>query len=82
MGKKVCGIFPIDISLQLLEQFQQTNSHFEEHFKVYLLCKNERSSLRNKRDINVRISLNLFSDVLYTLGKKIVIVCISNVLSL
>ncbi len=49
--QKVLHNFVVDISLQLLEQFQQTNSHFKEHVKVYLLYKNDGSSLRNKRDI-------------------------------
>ncbi len=48
---KVRDIFPIDIFSQLFEQFQSINNHF----KVYLLYKNEGSSLTNKRDINVRI---------------------------
>src|SRR5436853_4878595 len=45
-GKKVLRNFPIDISLQLL-------SHFKEHLKVYLLCKNKGSNARIKRDTQV-----------------------------
>jgi hypothetical protein len=53
--------------LQRLEQFQQTNSHF----KVYLPYQNEGSSLRNKRDINVRISSTFFRSFIYS-RKKVV----------
>ncbi len=71
--QKVLRNFVVDISLQLLEQFQQTNSHFKEHVKVYLLYKNDGFSLRNKRDINVRIPLNI-CQTFYIPSKKIVIV--------
>ncbi len=68
-GKKVRDIFPIDIFSQLFEQFQSINRHFKERFKVYLLYKNEGSSLRNKRDINVRISFHVFQ-TFYVLPEK------------
>ncbi len=59
-GRKVRDNFVIDISLKLLDRFQQINCHFKEHLKLYLWYKREGSSLRNKRDINVRISSTVF----------------------
>ena len=48
--KKVQGTFPIDISLELLEQFHQINNQSKEHLKVHLFCKNEGSNSRCKRE--------------------------------
>src|SRR5579871_4144576 len=64
--QKVRQHFVIDISLQPLKQFQQVKSHFKEHLKLYLWCKNEGDSSRNKRDMHVTILCTFFRKIFYT----------------
>ena len=74
--QKVRQPFVIDISLQPLKQFQQVNSHFKEHLKLYLRCKNQGDSSSNKRDMNVRILCTFFGTIFYTFCKNLCITCL------